>query len=77
MYLEEAGKTVKDQQDSNNQKLMQQYEAEEDEQSYEMDYLNVQLRFNHENDEDDIPEGQDPVMTQFNHENDEDDIPEG
>jgi hypothetical protein len=37
------------------------------------------VQFDHENDTDDIPEGQDPVMTQlrFDHENDTDDIPEG
>ena len=35
-------------------------------------------QFNHENDEDDIPEGQDPVMTQIDwRENDTDDIPDG
>ena len=73
MYLEDAGQSVKKTQENSNQKLMQQYEAEEDAESYEM----VQLGFDHEGDTEDMPEGQDPVMAQFNHENDEEDIPEG
>jgi len=38
----------------------------------------AQTEFNHENDEEDIPEGQDPIMTQTEwRENDTEDMPEG
>jgi hypothetical protein len=41
--------------------------------------LQTKASFDHENDTEDMPDGQDPVMAQtgFNHENDEEDIPEG
>ena len=66
-----AGTYVKNQINTANAAIYESDEQDEDEESYEF------LQFNHENDNEDIPDGQDPIMVMFNHEHDTEDLPEG